>query len=127
MAFKLTLQEIQNCLDELESEFLRLVDDQCLQAPTSQLCAFSRLGIRAVWLMKAMAQSIQLRDLDGYYVLGRASWESCQLQLEFQLTKSRTKVAKWFQRDPSTWNADHTMLDQWIRGLGRVCHRRDWR
>ena len=120
MAFKLTLQEIQNCLDELEWEFLRLADEECLHAPKSQFCAFLQLGIRAVWLMNAMVQSIRLRDPDGYYALSRACWESTQLQLEFRRKETRTKVAKWFQGNHKTWNANHTKLDQWIRGLGNA-------
>ena len=118
MAFVLPLDEIKTCLEELESEVFRLFDEEYPQNPTSQLCAFLYLGIRAVSLMRGMAQAIRLGDPDAYYVLCRGTWESRQLQLEFRLKKSGPKVVKWFQKKDSSWNADHTGLDRWIQGLG---------
>lgn len=125
--FQLERERALSCLDELETEYLRIGTERCRNLEErTQLSAFLRLGIRSVSLLRTMLRLLEPDTLDAYDAVRRAFYETWQLQFEFRLTDSAAKVQKWFQGNPDTWKADGQKLEAFIKskaagpgGLGR--------
>ena len=117
------------CLAELEDEYLQVGIDQCKGLDDqTQLSAFLQMGIRSISLLRAMLALAEPHYLDAYDSVRRAFMEAWQLQFEFRLRDSGTKVQQWFRCAPKSWNANKTKLEAFIskRDGGNAGFGREW-
>lgn len=113
--FQLEPARALSCLDELETEYLRIGTERCRNLEDrTQLSAFLRLAIRSVSLLRTMLRLLEPDTLDAYDAVRRAFYEAWQLQFDFRLPDSATKVHKWFQGNADTWKADERKLEAFI-------------
>jgi hypothetical protein len=125
--FSLDRKLANECLEELEKEYLRIGSARCKYLEDrSQLSAFLLLGIRSVSLLRAMTHLLQLDTLDSYDSVRRAFVESWQLQFELRLRGSETRAQDWFREKNDAWKPNIAKLEEFIKkdghspaGLGR--------
>jgi hypothetical protein len=105
---------IPECLDELESEYLKAGIEKCKGLEDhSQLSAFLMLGIRSICLLRGMLRLAEPEFLDAFDSVRRSFIESWQLQFEFKIRDSKTKAQKWLEGQQE-WQADRKKLEQFI-------------
>ena len=113
--FPLDKERALSCLYELETEYLRVGTERCKSLEDrTQLSAFLLLGVRAVSLLRAMLRLLQPDTLDAYDAVRRTFIETWQLQFEFRLGDSASKVQKWFQGDAESWKSDKHKLERYM-------------
>jgi len=113
--FTLDKEKARCCLYELETEYLRVGGEKCKNLEErTQLSAFLLLGIRSVSLLRAMLHLLRPDTLDAYDAVRRAFLECWQLQFDFRLPDSASKVQKWFQGNADTWKSDKRKLELYM-------------
>lgn len=129
LKFPLDNKKALACLHELQTEYLRVGTERCKNLEDrTQLSAFLRLGIRSVSLLRAMLKLLQPDSLDAYDPIRRSFLETWQLQFEFRLPDSTTKVQKWFQGDGDTWKSHKQKLERYMekKAPGPAGFGREW-
>jgi hypothetical protein len=117
------------CLDELESEYLKIGIEQCKGLEDhSQLSAFLILGIRSICLLRGMLRLADPQFLDAYDTVRRSFIECWQLQFEVNLRESATKAQKWLEGVNDAWKVDRAKLEALIAKLqgGQAGFAREW-
>jgi hypothetical protein len=110
---------VVRCLDEIESELLRIGKAKCnLLADNTQLSAVVTLLLRAGSLLRSLLGLLKRGELDSYDIIKRAFYEAWLLAFEFRLDDSKERTLKWHSGASSTWSPDISKLHTCSKSLG---------
>jgi len=110
---------LNRCLDETESELLRLGRQRHeFLREESQLSALVLLLLRCISLFRAMVELFLTRRLDAFDAVRRAYLESWFLAFHLRLREQHGDAGRWLARRAGSWAADIGRLEDYARGRG---------
>jgi len=112
---------ILRCLEELESELLRVGVEHCDHLrQENQLSAVVLLLLRASSLFRSMVELYRQENLDGFDAVRRAFLETWFLAFQLRLREAAGDVGRWLGRAPQSWTADIARLERYARQRGHA-------
>jgi hypothetical protein len=114
----LDLPLLYRCLDEVESELIRMGRERHdFLREDSRLAAAILLLLRSSSMFRAMLELFQSRKLDAFDAVRRAFLESWLLAFQFRMQDLRGQAGQWLARRGAAM-ADIGRLEQYARGRG---------
>ena len=112
---------ILSCLEELETELLRVGAEQCDHLrQENQLSAVVLLLLRAASLFRSMVELYRPENLDGFDAVRRAFLETWFLAFQLRFRQDEGDTGRWLARAPQSWGSDIARLERYARQRGHA-------